>query len=404
MVGPTCISNRRKASATRMKALTIHTVLLSAVLAGPVSQALAVEFVTVGPRATGMGGAGVAVTTDALATYWNPAGLAMTQTVDIRAQGSGLAIDRKGFGDAMRDFEGFNPNNPNISANMAQAQDIANRLNQPGATLSVNGAAGLYIKGHLGSHAIGINVSDVATGGGYISDPLRAQCNPDPNNCTGATSVSIAGAMALRGLEARQLAFSYAYAFSDKTFAIGVTAKVIQGASYFGSVSLQGGDGISISTSFGKPTISTTYGIDVGAIYKPASWIRFGIVAKDINTPTFDDARGGEIRLEPQVRSGVALNPWSTLTLTADVDITSNNTLLAGVKSQYVSLGAEQTFLTEFLSLRVGTFKNMRDAATPFIPTAGLGLRLFFLRADVGGGYDFREQGVLVSGSISATF
>ncbi|MDH5670410.1 MAG: hypothetical protein OEY86_20605, partial [Nitrospira sp.] len=79
-----------------MKALTIHTVLLSAALAGPVSHALAVEFVTVGPRATGMGGAGVAVTTDALATYWNPAGLAMTQTVDIRAQGSGLAIDRKG--------------------------------------------------------------------------------------------------------------------------------------------------------------------------------------------------------------------------------------------------------------------------------------------------------------------
>ena len=50
------------------------------------AQALALEFVTVGPRAMGMGGAGVAVTTDALATYWNPAGLAMTQTVDVRIQ------------------------------------------------------------------------------------------------------------------------------------------------------------------------------------------------------------------------------------------------------------------------------------------------------------------------------
>ena len=54
------------------------------------------EFVIVGPRAMGMGGAGVAVTTNALATYWNPAGLAMTQTVDIRVQGGGLAIDRRG--------------------------------------------------------------------------------------------------------------------------------------------------------------------------------------------------------------------------------------------------------------------------------------------------------------------
>ncbi|HET9312639.1 MAG TPA: hypothetical protein VFO04_01450, partial [Nitrospira sp.] len=40
-------------------------------------KALGAEFVIVGPRAMGMGGAGVAITTDALATYWNPAGLAM---------------------------------------------------------------------------------------------------------------------------------------------------------------------------------------------------------------------------------------------------------------------------------------------------------------------------------------
>ena len=57
------------------------------------SQALALEFVSVGPRAMGMGGAGVAVTTDALATYWNPAGLAMTQTVDVRIQGGGFRFN-----------------------------------------------------------------------------------------------------------------------------------------------------------------------------------------------------------------------------------------------------------------------------------------------------------------------
>ena len=36
----------------------------------------AVVFVIVGPRAVGMRGAGVAVTTDSLATFWNQAGLA----------------------------------------------------------------------------------------------------------------------------------------------------------------------------------------------------------------------------------------------------------------------------------------------------------------------------------------
>jgi hypothetical protein len=368
----------------------LQYILLSVALVAVPAQALALEFVIAGPRASGMGGAGVAVTTDSLATYWNPAGLAMTQTVDIRIQGSGLAIDRRGLGEAIRDLEDFNPNVA-TPGNIAHARDIASRINQPGATLSVNGAAGLYLKGHLGEHAFGINVSDVATGGGYISSPLN------PVTLTGGT-------MALRGFEARQLAFSYAYAFSDKTFAIGITAKVIQGAAYSGSVGLQGGSGVTITNHFGKPEISTTYGIDLGAIYRPISWIRFGIVAKDINKPVFDDTGGGEIKLEPQVRSGLALNPWSTLTLTADVDITKNKTLVPGVKSQLLSFGAEQTFLSEFISLRIGTFKNMQDATTPFIPTAGLGLRLFFLRADLGGGYDFREQGALVSGSISATF
>ncbi len=361
-------------------------------------QAFALEFVTVGPRAMGMGGAGVAVTTDAFATYWNPAGLAMTQTVDIRIQGSGQVIDRFGIADAVRDLEDFNTADGS-QANLAKAQDIANRINRSGATVSVNGAAGLYIKGHLGAHAIGVNVSDVATGGGFVSTPVQAT---QPGGV--GTPISLAGAMTLPGFEARQVALSYGYAFSDKTFSIGVTGKIIQGAAFRGSMALTGGEDVSLSDNFGKATISTTFGVDVGAIYRPSSWLRFGMVAKDINRPTFDAHGGGELKLDPQIRGGVAVNPYSSLTLTADVDATSNKTLVPGVKSQVLSLGAEQTIFSEFMSFRLGAFKNMKDSGTPFIPTAGLGLRIFAFRLDVGGGYDFREQGALVSGSVSLTF
>jgi len=360
------------------------------------AQALALEFVAVGPRAMGMGGAGVAVTTDALATYWNPAGLAMTQTVDIRFQGSGQVIDRLGIADAVHDLETFNPNDPNLAANIAKAQDIANRINRPGATVSLNGSAGLYIKGHLGEHAFGLNVSDIATGGGFLSTPVGVNNN--------GSTVSLTGAMALLGLEVRQVAFSYAYAFSDKTFSIGVTGKLLQGAAFSGSTTLTGGTNVSITDNFGKPTLSTAFGIDVGAIYRPSSWLRFGLVAKDINQPTFDAPGGGELKLGPQLRGGVAVNPYSSLTLTVDVDATSNKTFVPGVKSQVLSLGAEQTIFSEFMSFRLGAFKNMKDAGTPFTPTAGLGLRIFAFRMDVGGGYDFREQGALVSGSVSLTF
>ncbi|MDP1948544.1 MAG: conjugal transfer protein TraF [Nitrospirota bacterium] len=373
----------------------LYTIVSLMVLALP-AQVYAVEFVTVGPRAMGMGGAGVAVTTDALATYWNPAGLAMTQTVDIRILGGAQVIDRLGIADAVHDLEKFNPNDPNTAANLAKAQNIAARINKPGATISLNGSAGLYIKGHLGEHAFGLNVSDVATGGGVVSAPVTATQN--------GAAVNLAGAMALRGLEARQLAFSYAYAFSDKTFAIGVTGKIIQGASYNGSTTLTGGTDVSVTDNFGKSTLSTAFGIDVGAIYRPSSWLRFAVVAKDINQPTFNAAGGGELKLEPQIRGGMAINPYSSLTLTADVDATANKTFVPGVKSQVLSLGAEQTILSEFLSFRVGAFKNMQDANTPFTPTAGLGLRVFAFRMDVGGGYDFREKGALGSLSLSLTF
>ena len=376
------------------------TVLLFLAWSG---QTLAAEFVIVGPRAMGMGGAGVAITTDALATYWNPAGLAMTQTVDIRIVGGGQAIDRLGIADAVSDLEDFDTTDTS-QANIAKAQDIANRINRPGANTSLNGAAGLYLKGHFGEHAFGFNISDVPTGGGFVSKPVGVMCSPNPN-CSGAVnSVSVTGAMAVRAMEARQVAFSYAYAFADKMFSIGVTAKIIQGAAYHGTQNLQGGQEIKLSDSLGQATISTSYGIDVGAIYRPSSWLRFGVVAKDLNQPEFDAPDGTKIKFGPQVRGGMAVNPYSSLTLSADVDVTSNKTLLPGVKSQVLSLGAEQTILTEFLSFRVGAFKNMQDAGTPFTPTAGLGLRIFAFRLDLGGGYDFREKGALASGSLSLTF
>jgi len=233
---------------------------------------------------------------------------------------------------------------------------------------------------------------------------VSVSCSPNPN-CSGSNnSVSISGAAAVRMLEARQAAFSYAYAFADKTFSIGLTAKVMQGAAYNGTQNLSGGQDIKLRDSLGKATITTTYGIDLGAIYRPSSWLRFGVVAKDINQPEFDSPDGSKIKLGPQVRGGMALNPYSSLTLSADVDMTSNKTLVPGVKSQVLSLGAEQTILTEFLSFRIGAFKNMQDATTPFTPTAGLGLRIFAFRLDLGGGYDFREQGALASGSVSMTF
>ncbi len=381
-----------------MQTRTSIRILIGVLLSLVATPAVAVEFAVVGPRASGMGGAGVAVTTDAYATYWNPAGLAMVKSLDIRIQGTTQGTDRLGIANALDDLNDFNPNDP-LPANRAKAQSIANEINRAGATISAIGTAGLYVKGHFGEHAFGFNVSDVATSGAFVSSPLQVtQTAP----ATGP--INISGQMALRGLEARQVAFSYAYAFADKRFSVGVTGKVIQGAAYNTKTPLQGGVDPNLLDNFGKAEISTSYGIDLGAMYRPSSWLKFGVVAKDINQPTFDAPGGLQYKLTPQVRGGVAVNPWSTMTITADMDITSNQTLTPGLKSQVLSLGMEQTILSEFLSFRVGTYKNVQDAGSIFTPTAGLGLRMYSFRLDVAGGYDFDDGGALASGAIAWTF
>jgi len=352
--------------------------------------AVAVEFAVVGPRAAGMGGAGVAVTTDAYATYWNPAGLAMVKSMDIRIQGTGQVTGRDGIIKALDDLKDFNPNDT-----QAKAQSIADQINRAGATISGVGTGGLYFKGHFGEHAFGFNVSDVATSGAFVSSPLLV---------SGTGPVNISGQMALRGLEARQAAFSYAYAFADKTFSVGITGKIIQGAAYNTTTNLQGGVDPNLSDNFGKAEISTSYGIDLGAMYRPSSWLKFGVVAKDINQPTFDAPGGLQYKLTSQVRGGVAVNPWSTMTITADMDITSNQTLVPGLKSQVLSLGLEQTILSEFLSFRVGTYKNVQDAGSIFTPTAGIGMRIYSFRLDLAGGYDFNKGGAVASGALGWIF
>lgn len=354
------------------------------VLALVPTHVFAMEFSIVGPRAAGMGGAGVAVTTDSLATYWNPAGLAMTQTLDIRMQVTAQGVARNGAYDTFRNIENCSACTP------ADAQNFANQIN--GQSGSANASAGLYFKGHLGDHALGFNISNVAWAGTYPNQPFQAN------------GANVSGQLAMRGLEARQAVFSYAYAFADKTFSIGVSGKIIQGAAYTGLATLTNGQDVTLSDNFGKAKISTGFGIDIGALYKPASWLRFGFVAKDLTAPSFDAPNGEQFKISPQYRGGVAVNPYSSLTITFDGDILSNSTLVPNVKSQVLSLGAEQTLFSEFLSLRLGAYKNVADAASNVTPTAGVGIRLYAFRLDIGGGYDFKEGGVLGSGSLSLTF
>ncbi len=356
-------------------------------------QALAVEFVIAGPRAMGMGGAGVATTTDALATYWNPAGLAMSKEVDVQIQVAVQGVDRGGLRETLDDID--NTDLTDISAaNQARVQALADRLN--GASISFLPAAGLYAKGYWGRHAFGVNISDVATGGLFTPEPLTVSVS--------GGSLVASGQLQGDFLEARQIALSYAISDEKDTYAIGVTGKIIQGAAYSNDIAAVDANGkFNFTADLGKASISTEVGVDVGAVYRPFEWFRVGVVAKDLNEPTFNTPDGRKFRLIPQVRAGLAVNPYESLTIALDGDLTSNKTLVPGVKSRVLSLGAEQRFF-DFISLRFGGLKNVEDAKTIVTPTAGLGVSLFAINFDVGGGYDLSEGQALLGFSLAMTF
>jgi hypothetical protein len=369
---------------------------LAVVLTNLAVPAHAVEFAVVGARAAAMGGTGVATTTDAFATYWNPAGLALSRSVDIRGQFTAQVTDRLGIINTLDDINSVSKTDVS-AANQARLQGLLNRLNVSGASVSAVGDGGLYAKFNVGAHAFGLSIVDVATGGLFTATPLTAGAS--------GGQLTVTGSMTGKALEARQLTLSYATGVEDGSLAFGATAKVIQGAAYNASVQVFDAAGDSgVKDNIGKAKLSTKIGIDVGVMYRPTSWARAGVVAKDINEPAFDAPNGERYKLGAQVRGGLAVNPWETMTISVDGDITSNKTLVPGQKSRVIGLGLEQTLLAETLSFRAGATKNTEDAASKVMPTAGLGLKLWILRMDLGGGYDFRERQALASGTIAFTF
>lgn len=342
----------------------------------------AVEFVIVGPRAVGMGGAGVAVTTNSLATYWNPAELAMTPTGDVRIQTSGQGIDRLGIRDTLEDIDDIDQTDRS-AANQARLQNLLNDLN--GASLSALVAAGAYFKGSWGDHAIGLNISDVGTGSSFTNAPLTVVDT--------GTRLDISGQLQVNYLEARKIAASYAFAFWEKKVSLGVTGKVIHGVAYRRGIHVDdAADTFNISDELKNAKKSYEMGVDAGVIIHRVSWLKAGVVGKDLNTPSFNTPGGGEFTLRPQAGAGLAVMPFSSTTVTVDIDLTKNKTLLPDIRSRVVSVGIEQGMF-DVVFLQGGVLKNVEDAKTRFIPTAGLGINLWALQFDAGAGYDFDEGG-----------
>jgi len=162
--------------------------------------------------------------------------------------------------------------------------------------------------------------------------------------------------------------------------------------------------------AFNEAEQTVTGGVDLGVVTR-CSWAQVGLTARNINRPvlkggTFKDADGqaftvDDVALEPQLSLGVALYPFETLVMTADIDVLENKTvysttsqrtgvLMAGIERnltvEYVTQrlgGGIEWNILRFLALRGGYSTDLAESEAGGMVHAGLGLNLWALRFDL---------------------
>ncbi len=388
-----------------------YFVILAIVFLTAPALSQAAQFAVVGPRALGMGGASVAAVNDSTAVYWNPAALADLKKFEIHVPAS------VGFHDHMDLKDNWDRIN-NINA-LVQAYDptainemisLFNDLNKPNTGTDLDLSGGLLVSIPFSKSAIAVSALGLGYAGLYPTiDTLHSDSNPytvfptlNPN-FVGNNNSAVTGI----GVFTVEPAVSFATSLGETLF-IGANAKMIYASTFVHTVSMRTNDYSNfISNLNNSETKSNKGSVDAGILFAPTKSFSIGVVGRDLNSPSFPIqgvyaqksgsnvttvTRSDEVKLDPQVRAGIAWKPFSHITVSADYDISKNKTLTPGFEDQTAAAGVEITLPKEIFSIRGGAYKNLADSNSNMVYTAGFGIRAFVLRVDIAGAYDFDNR------------
>lgn len=461
----------------------MRTILAAALLAlGVATAAYPAEFQPIG--ALGIGGAGVARMTGAYAPYWNPAGLAFSDSGFSSRFNAGAGI---GINSTMAEnidrigkLDINNLTDLNISSTATPSQNlplvgkaaefvgILNDLDHNRGTLSVTAETALAFQvqqfgvggfttmemgalpspdinmvgvGGVGSladfaAAIGASTATYPTtrfftdaqraqitsafgGNEGVTKALETQFANQGGSKTGQTPQQIADALVLMGnatthnqgsLENNQSTLEYRgliltdfpIAYGHKIdlgrfgqLGIGASVNILWGRAFIGESQIvklkDSGDIVKNITDHFNDSVNV--GVGLGGVWRYGDWLSTGIVAKYLNSPGFDTPRvtlpvrgtvQETIRVKPQVRAGVAVTPLSWLTLAADLDLTTNETVLEGQKNRTLGGGLELHPVSWF-KFRLGGYKNLVSGDAPPLITSGITLGSKWANFDLDG-------------------
>ena len=382
---------------------------LSAITILSLSLLNAGEFHALGAKSIGMGGTGVASASGSLAGYYNPALLTETKGVEV-SLGLGVGIREKDIGeqiDKLSDMElndvvdniaNHAPINGSNSSsdkkNILDAQEILKNIGNengvslmPTAHLGVqydNMAIGLYMSSEI---VVSANIDKTHTdlivteNGGYYSynaeNDTYALSTKDAYE---ASSLQYAldnktTSVDAKGLVLTEIPVSYAKAFDLPMgeLSVGGSLKLMHGTTYTQTLDIDDEDATDEDKLKENQKDSDNIGLDLGLLFKPSSIpaLKVGLVAKNLNAPSFDLQTGGEIKADLQVRTGVQYTLAESLDLAVDLDLTSNETLINGYDNQMFGAGINYHPVSWF-ALRAGAMQNLANSNEGMVYTTGI--------------------------------
>jgi hypothetical protein len=301
--------------------IRLKSLLVTLALAAPAEPAMAQQFEIVGTRAAGMGGAFVAVADDASATYWNPAGLALGHMFSLVVDRKVTDLEPKGLDDPSR-------------------RDRASLLT-------------------LGVPAFGLTHYQLRT-----------------------TSVTPAGTMLFRfpqGGETpvRMVRLDKLTAYHTgvtlvqsivQGLAIGTTLKVVHG-DIASSIVPDGDRDDRLDNAADLATEGTNkFDADIG-VMAGGGRLKLGFTIRNLTEPSFTiTGTSNTMRLQRQMRAGVAVSVAEGWSIASDFDLTENGPAETPVRA--FAAGTEGR-LTRQIFVRSGFHLNTTGKARPSLSAGG---------------------------------
>ena len=403
--------------------LFIFAFILMATTAYPV------EFQPIGFEALSMGGAGVASARGSYASYYNPALLVKHDHGTEVSLAGGIGIRELNVSkhiDTLSDI-GIQESIDNIADpthiavpalntvedrnNITTIKDTLRSLSgkngvqlMPTASLGVQmGNFGLGVYGISEATAYAVIdpqrldlIVETIIPGVYVEyDEINNEYDPNVDvNDFNERSLQYAldnelTHLRLTGLAYTEIFFSHARTFQlfPGEFSIGASVKIMPGYTFDEKISIDTESGEIDNELTDREKRDTSWGIDLGVLYKPKKFekLSMGLVFKNINTPKFDTFSGDTMEVKPQVRTGITYDLWKDrVTFALDADLTKNSTFLPGYKSQLIG-GGINIHPFSWLCIRAGAMQNIQDSTDGTILTAGIGFGLKWLQLDVAG-------------------